>query len=815
MKKLLVVLLLAVSLPVIVRAQYRIFGKISDSISGEALQGAHIIVNNTYLGAYSLKGGVYEIVDLKGGETELVFSFMGYEKKTLKIKLEKDQQMDVGLKKKAIMEQEVVVNATRADYKTPSTVHNIGKAEVQRLNLGQDIPFILDQSPSAVVSSDAGTGVGYTSLRIRGTDMTRINFTLNGIPLNDAESQGVWFVNMPDFASSAGNIQIQRGVGTSVNGAPAFGASVNMMTKSSEDHPYAEFNSSIGSFNTRKNTLMAGTGLINDHFAFDIRLSKINSDGYIDRAFSDLKSMFLSGIYYGNGSMLKLNILSGTEKTYQAWNGIPKVRLESDTAGMKRYLDHWLYSQEKYDEMLASNPRTYNLYTYENETDNYRQDHYQLLYSKWLSARFLLNTALHLTRGQGYYEQFKKDDDFADYGLDPVIIGGDTLSSSDLVRQKWLDNLFYGMVFSIQYDNNKWNMVVGGAANQYSGNHFGKIIWSKYNGDFAKDYEWYRNKGIKDDVSIYMKTSREVGRKTSIYGDIQYRWIHYRIEGTHDDLRDLSLDKMYHFINPKAGIFYEINSRNQCYLMLAMTNKEPSRNTFRDASGVEEPHPEKLFDLEAGYKYSAKNWLVSSNVFYMYYMDQLVPTGKINDVGSAILINVPESYRAGIEIHLNWKLHPKLVWESNVALSTNKILHFTEYVDNWDEGGQIEIPRGTTDIAFSPAIVSGSNIRFTPFQGLEISFLSKYVSRQFIDNSSNPDNTLNAWFVNDLLIAYTCKEYKSFTPVLSLKVNNLFNAEYESFAWVYRYFYEGEYYTMDGYFPQAGINFLMSVNVKF
>ena len=816
MKKLLVVFIYLQLIPLLLFSQYRITGKITDAVSGEALAGAHIVIKNTYLGTYSQSDGTYFLHGLKGGKHILVYSFLGYESNTLEVYLQADKEMNVKLSRKAILEEEVVVNALRADFKTPATVYDMHKADIRKLNIVQDLPFILEQSPSMVVSSDAGTGVGYTSLRIRGTDMSRINFTLNGIPINDAESHGVWFVNMPDFASSLGQIQIQRGVGTSTNGAPAFGGSVNMVSKSIEEKAYAELNSAVGSFGTLKNSLMAGTGLINDKFAFDVRLSKIESDGYIDRAFSDHKSLSLSGIYHGKKSLLKVNLITGIQKTYQAWNGVPKARLQSDSLDMKRYLDHWLYTNSEYEEMRLSDARTYNKYNYENETDNYQQDHYQLLYSTWLTPKIFLNSALHYTRGRGYYEQFKNNERLNKYGLSDIIIVKDTLKRTDIIRQKWLDNHFYGMTFSLHYNINKINIIFGGAANQYIGDHYGDIIWAKYHGDWSKDEkEWYRNRGVKDDVNSFVKLTYDLGKKTSLYTDLQLRWIQYNISGNHDDLRDLSLNKTYTFFNPKTGIFHEFNNMNQAYLALAISNKEPSRSTFRDATANENPQAERLYDVEAAYTYSGSKQHLNVNFYYMYYKDQLVPTGKINDVGAAILTNVPQSYRAGIEMSLKWKIHQKLEWTTNIAMSANKVLNFTEYVDDWDNGGQRENYLGTTDLAFSPSVVAGSNLSYQVFTDLRASLLTKYVSKQYVDNTSNEENMLDAYLVNDLLIAYTIRRFSSFTPELGLKVSNILNVQYESFAWVYRYYYEGKYYNMDGYFPQAGRHFLLQMNVRF
>ncbi len=815
MKKLLVSLILAVLIIFQSLAQNSIFGKIYLKADNSPLPGANVFIKNNFSGVVSGKDGSYFLGNLKAATYTIEVSFIGYETIEKQIIVSGNKNMDFYLEEVAVLQDEVIISATKAGHHTPGTFSLLKHAEIAKLNSGQDIPFVLDQTPSVVVSSDAGTGIGYTGIRIRGTDITRINVTVNGIPMNDPESHGVWFVNMPDFISSVDNVQVQRGVGTSVNGAAAFGATVNFQTETLKKTAYTEFSSKMGSYNTFIEHLKAGTGLINDKFPLDVRLSKLNSDGYIDRSFSDLKSFFVSGGYYSKNHILRFNVFSGKEKTYQAWWGVPKVRLENDLAGMQEYLDNWLFTSEEYQHMLDSDPRTYNYYTYENETDNYQQDHYQLLYSTKLNSNLTANMAFHLTFGKGFYEQYKKNDDFASYGLTDFIMGTDTFSSTDLIRQKWLDNTFYGATWSLNYNKNLLNLIFGGGWNRYDGDHSGRIIWSEIGGEDIRNFQWYFNNGIKTDLNVFLKAYYLLSDIISLYGDAQVRRIDYTISGHHDDLRDIGMNKNYLFFNPRFGAIARINSRQQAYVSMAIANREPSRSVFRDAAANDNPLPERLFDYEAGYSFALNKARFHCNLFYMDYLNQLVMTGQINDVGAVILRNVPKSYRAGIEFIADMDFTKWLSWHVNTAFSKNKVMNFTEYVDDWDNGGQISNFLGTTDLSFSPAVIINSNISIVAVDNLEFNLITKYVSRQFIDNASNPDMSIDPFFVNNLALSYSFKT--TLVPEISLgvRINNLFSEEYETFAWTYRYYYSGEYHVMDGYFPQATRNYMGSLTIRF
>lgn len=796
-------------------AQTKISGKVYNT-NNEPLPGASIVIDGTNIGTLSNSKGEFTLGNLKNENYLLKVSFIGYKSYSSNVSLTKDLLLEIKLQKDEVMTDEVFVYATRAGAKVPVALTEITNTEIKERNMGQDVPYLLSTSPSFVATSDAGAGVGYTGFRIRGTDANRINVTINGIPFNEAESHDVYWVDLPDFSSSVENIQIQRGVGTSTQGAAAFGATINMQTNDFHHDAYMEFNSTAGSFNSFKNTFRTGTGLLSNHFNFDARLSAISSDGFIDRATSKLHSYYLSGGYYSDNTIIKLITFSGKEKTYQAWNGIPSVRLKSDIEGMNRYEEHGLYSHEETEAMLASNPRTYNLYTYENQTDNYQQDHYQFLFSQKFGSFIHLNAALFLTHGEGYYEQYETDQDFEDYGMSKVILGVDTLSSTDLIRRKWMDNNFYGGTFSFNYQKDKSDIVLGTGWNEYDGQHFGKVIWAQYMGTTPKDYEWYRSTGYKTDFNVFIKYNYSINEKVNLYADIQYRNILHSIDGIDDDLRDLTQDHNYDFLNPKLGIYYQPNEKSKTYLSWAVAHREPNRSNFTDADpNGKQPTYETLTDVEAGYDVSYKSFSLGANLYFMLYDNQLILTGEINDVGSAIMTNVDKSYRTGIELMAGVRILPSLTWDINATFSRNKILDFTEYIDNWDTWGQDAFELGNTNIAFSPSVIANSTISCEPLKNLQVSIVSQYVGRQYIDNSSNNDRSLDPYLVSNLKISYSINTLNIKDIQVHLLISNLFNEQYETNAWVYSYLYGGTRYKMDGYFPQAGTNYMIGLSIKF
>lgn len=784
--------------------------------NGEPLPGASVVIENTFYGASAKSDGSFEFRNLKKGDYILKASFVGFETQEIAVTVPLEQKVTFQLEPVFIMTGEVLVSAIRAKDKTPVAYTNISGEEIATRNMGQDIPYLLQLTPSFVATSDAGAGVGYTNFRIRGTDLNRINVTVNGIPLNDAESHGTWFVDQPDLASSLENVQIQRGVGTSTNGAAAFGATINLQTNTLKKDPYAEYKTAGGSFNTFKNTVSTGTGLIDEKFTLDARLSKVTSDGFIDRAFSDLKSFFVSGGYYSGNTVLKANVFSGLETTYQSWNGVPSVRLNNDLEGMQRYEEHWLYSPQQSQEMINSDSRTYNLYTYENQVDYYQQDHYQLHFSHKFNPALNLNASGFYIRGKGYYENFRYDRKLENYQLQAINIGGETVERTDLIDRKWLDNHFYGLTFSLNYQKRKNDFTLGGGWNTYDGDHYGNVIWARFLGDADYNHQWYRNNGLKKDFNLFAKYNYQVAEKLNLFADLQFRRIDYSIDGIDDDLRNITQEHEFNFFNPKLGIFYEPAGNQNLYLSFATANREPNRSAYIDARpDADPPVYETLYNWELGYEYKSPAFSGSVNFYLMNYKDQLVLTGEINDVGNPIMTNVEKSYRRGIELQTGILITRNLQWMANATFSQNKIENFTEYVDNWDTWGQESFDLGTTDIAFSPNVIANSQLTYEPVKNLNFAFVSSYVGKQFIDNTASNDRSLDAYFVNNLKMDYSFPTKLFDKVVLHLMVNNLFNEEYESNAWVYSYILGGERYKMDGYFPQAGRHFMVGVDLKF
>lgn len=693
------------------------------------------------------------------------------------------------LKRAALYLEPVEIKAIRAADNAPFTKTTLTKAQIKTLNTGQDLPFILNQTPSVVVSSDAGNGIGYTGIRIRGSDATRINMTINGIPYNDAESQGLFFVNLPDLASSVKDIQIQRGVGTSSNGAGAFGATMNFSTNEVNLTPYAELNNSIGSYNTWKHTVKAGSGLINDHFTLDARLSRIASDGYIDRGETDLHSFYLSGAYLTENSAIRLNVFSGKERTYQAWNGIPASDLENN---------------RRTNYSGTEKPGT----PYANETDNYQQDHYQLFFNHRFNPSLEFNTAIYLTRGRGYYENYKAGEAFADYGLEDVTIGDSTLEQTDLVRQLWLDNHSYGQIISLQHKSNRSAFTIGGGWNRYEGLHYGEVIWAETG--FPVQYRWYEHDAGKTDINAYAKYQYRVATGLELFGDLQYRSVQYRLNGFRDN-PELYINNHYDFLNPRAGISFSKNNA-RLYASYSYASKEPNRDDF-EAGADQQPRPEHMHDIEAGIEKKHSDWEWGANLFYMRYRDQLVLSGKINDVGAYTRINIPESYRAGIELQGAATITSWLHASANLALSRNKVLDFTEFYDNYDNGGQKSTFHSSADIAYSPALVGGAALRFKPVKNGEIHLMGKYVSRQYLDNTSQKDRSLNAYYVQDARLTYTIPQALFREIGLIFQVNNVFNKKYEANGYTFSYQYGGALITENYYFPMATTNLMFAVNI--
>jgi len=789
-------------------SQVSVTGKITDK-NGNSLPGAAIAIKGTYLGTVANSYGEYQFNNLKEDNYKLVVSFLGFEDQEKTVKLNESKVVNFELSASAILADEVIVAATRAGNKAPVAVTNLSGDDVRKQNTGQDIPYQLSLTPSLVESSESGNGVGYSALRIRGTDASRINVTVNGVPLNDSESQGVFWVNMPDFASSVDNIQIQRGVGTSTNGAAAFGATINFQTETVNTKPYAEVQSVGGSFNTFRNTFKAGTGLINGKFSFDARYSKLKSDGYVDRAFSDHESFFASGTYYTERSMLKFNVISGDQKTGISWWGNPNINTDDpDDVEDRRYNPAGEYTDE-------NGITRY----YDNQTDNYKQTHYQLFYSQELTSNLNMNAALHYTKGKGYYEQYKEDEEYDEYGVTNPVVGGEMISETDLIRQKWLKNDFYGLTYSMNYRKNSIDASFGGAWNRYEGDHFGDIIWAQ-NGGIDNDYQWYFNDGKKTDYNVFVKLNVELSEKWNAYGDVQYRHISYEMDGTDDDLKPLVQEHKFDFFNPKMGLYYTINDRNSAYASFGVAHREPTRANYKNAKEKPElmPVDETLFDYELGYTFKSVKATFGVNLYYMYYRDQLVPTGVKNQVGDDIMVNVDKSYRAGIELIWGVQILPTLKWDANLTLSKNRIENFIEYSKDYDENW-VEFDKvtelGKTEISYSPEAVGSSILTWTPSEGFDVSFISKYVGEQYFDNTSNTERKLDDYNVHNLRFNYRINPTWLKEIAFQLSINNVLDAKYENNAYGGNWYEQGVENTWRYYYPQAGTNVLAGVTLRF
>ncbi len=679
------------------------------------------------------------------------------------------------------------IKAIRLSEQAPFAKTNISKAQIALNNVGQDLPFLLENTPSVVVHADAGIGVGYTGIRIRGTDATRINFTLNGIPYNDAESMGTFFVNIPDFSSSANSIQIQRGVGTSTNGAGAFGASVNLMTNEYNPTANLSLQNTAGSFNSFKNNVVFGSGLINNKFTIDGRVSSIRSDGFIDRASSDLKSFFLSGTYWGDNSSLRLNIFSGKERTYQAWYGVPQ-------------------------ELLATN-RTFNPAgtekadaPYENQTDNYTQTHYQLFYNKQVNSNWKWNTAFFLTTGKGYYEEYKAGVDFSDYNID---IQGKINVPADLVRRRWLDNNFYGQIAAVSYLDSLNDLTVGGGWSVYDGLHFGTLPYLSQT--FAPaHFRYYDNDALKKEMNSYVKWERKLTKQFKSFIDLQYRYVSHQMNGFTKNT-DLEIGRTFNFFNPKMGLTYQTKNIFY-YTSVAVANKEPNRDDF-EASATEQPRREQLIDWEAGFEFKKPKYAINANVYYMDYKDQLVLTGKINDVGAYTRVNVPKSYRTGLELQVKYAFNKYFNSSYNITLSQNKIEEFTEYIDDYDQFTQVAIPHKNTNIALSPSLTTNRTFNWKPNDKLSFFWTSKYTSKQFLDNTQNKDRILDAFFINDINAHWTIVNKANYKMLLQFYVNNILDVKYAPNGYTYSYIYDRATITSNNFYPMAGRNYWISLKI--
>lgn len=770
-----------------------ITGSVCDAKTGQTLSGASVAQKDTRTGVATQPDGTFRINLSPDAPKTLVVRFLGYETKEVQVEVyNASVDLRICLDPQTFRGDELVVQGVRVDANSAVTHSNLSKEEIAGRNLGRDLPYMLEMLPSVVTTSDAGAGVGYTGMRIRGVDQARINVTVNGIPLNDTESHEVFWVNMPDFSSSVQSMQVQRGVGTSSNGAAAFGASVNILTDAASTEPRGSITSAVGSFNTRRLSLETGTGLLDGLWSIDGRLSTTHSDGYIDRAFSDLNAWYVSGARTGSRSQLKVNVFSGKERTYQAWNGVP-------------------------EEMLAEN-RRFNEFTYENQVDNYRQTHMQLHYALQVRPTVNLHAALHYTRGLGYYEEFREDDRLDRYGILAVVIEGTTISRADLVRRRWLDNHFYGALGSVDFrPDDRFTLTVGGAYNIYDGDHFGEVIWARFAGNSSLGDRYYDNNGLKTDASGYAKASYKLSDRLEAFSDLQIRLIDYRIDGLGSDRNPIGQDVDYTFVNPKAGLSYQMSEGSRVYAGFGVAQKEPTRKEFVESPTGDVPSPERLNNLELGWRLQGGSWQLGVGAYRMDYKDQLILTGEVNQSGSYVRTNVPESYRVGVELDGAWRVHPTLSVGGSLTLSRNRIVDFVEYVDvyeGWDWVGQRAIEWDSSPIGYSPAVIGGATVQWAPARGVDVGLDARHVSRQYLDNTGTRSRSLNPYTFANLSVGYQFGIAGLADDIrLQLTGYNIGNALYESNGYTFGWIQDEERLAYNYYYPQAGRNVMLQVRV--
>ncbi|MBZ9628344.1 TonB-dependent receptor [Psychroflexus sp. CAK1W] len=770
---------------------YTVEGKVTDN--GKSLPGVSVFTKASNLGTVTDENGHYEL-EVSPGTYTFVFTFGN--RREFKVSVDSDQTLNVDMSNAEEALDEVLVQAFRVNADSPITHSNFSKEEIEERNLGQDIPVLLNVLPSVVSTTDAGNGIGYTSIRVRGSDASRVNVTLNGIPYNDQESQGTFWVNLPDFASSTENLQLQRGVGTSTNGSGAFGASLNILTEAKNDEPSAELSNSFGSFNTRRHTVEFGTGLLEDKFTFSGRLSQIKSDGYIDRAFSDLKSYFLQGTFKYGGTFIKALSFGGNNITYQAWYGVDRETLATD----RTFNPSGIYTDENGTTQF-----------YANEVDNYKQNHYQLHWNQRLNQNWSTNLSLNYTYGRGYFEQYKEEADLVFHDIGAVSIGNETIENSDLIRRRWLDNDYYVVNGTLNYSDSQFDFTSGLFYSYYTNDHFGEVIWSRFAGDSEIRDNYYFGNGTKKEFTAFSKVTWRLNDELSVFGDVQGRFVNYETSGLTSDKVNLLVDENYNFFNPKAGMTYQLNEENQLYGSYGKAQREPRRRDFEN--GI--TNPEILDDFELGWRLALGNSTINTNLYYMYYKDQMVLTGALDDVGAPIRETSGESYRVGLEIDADIKISSLFSTRPNLTLSRNKNIDFKANLD-----GEIR-NLGNTNISFSPEIIAANQLIFHPSEAFQVNLISKYVGEQYMGNIDSEVSLLDSFFTNDINIVYEWKNPPLFKSVMfSGLINNVFDVKYESNG--YFYFFDmqnqaGQTETIEGagFYPQAGINFLAGVTFKF
>lgn len=763
----------------------KVSGQISDA-TGEPVASAVVRVagQNTTTNRY----GSFQL-SLNPGTHKFFIRHLSYQPQVKTLRIQSDTAIAFVLKSRSERLGEVIVTATRAKGKTPIAYSDISKKELERRNLGQDIPQLLHFTPSVVSSSDAGSGVGYTAMRIRGIGGRSINVTINGVPYNDAESEGAWWVDIPDIASSTASIQIQRGVGTSTNGAGAFGATLNLLTETPSDSAGIRFSNSLGSFHTRRHALQVKTGKLTDHLYFQARVSTTQSDGYVDRATSDLKSYYSATAYRNKKFTLQFLAFGGREITGQAWYGIDAETL----AANRRYNPAGRYTDTDGQTQF-----------YDNEIDHYNQDHYQLQLTQRRRGNWNLSATLHYTHGRGYYEDYRERQAFAKYGFKPLQIGDTPVHKTDVVQRKWLDNHFYGGIFSIVHSLKRVVISLGGGWNRYAGAHFGTVQWARYASQSHIRDRFYDNDGVKRDRNLYTKVDYRLSKGLNAYVDAQIRRLDYRVRGTDESESGavpIQIKDGSFFFNPKLGMSYTWADRNTLYTSYAIANREPNRTDYKEAPANRLPKPERLNDLEWGWRHKSHVISLAVNGFYMRYANQLVPTGKLDLVGSPIRANIGRSYRLGIELSANWILAPQWRWSPNLTLSRNR--NVKSLVRS--RAGEGIKDSGNTAIAYSPSVISGSTLDFQPVSNVTLSWYSKCVGAQYLANDEPKNGKLDAFWVNDLGARFSLKKWGFEKIEVNLLINNLADVKYES---------NGLFYDKAYYFPQAGTNFLIGLDIS-
>jgi iron complex outermembrane receptor protein len=780
-------------------------GRITDE-AGAPMAGASVVIESLRAGVAADNDGRYALRGLRDGTYSLRISFTGYEPLDTVVVVRGTAVIDASLREGLFLAEEVIVRGSRAGNRTPMAHSTVHASELRERDLTRDMPYLLSLTPSVVETSDAGNGIGYTSLRIRGTDASRINITIDGIPLNDAESQQVFWVDLPDLASSAGSIQIQRGVGTSTNGAGAFGASVNISSVTLPADPGAAAELSYGSFNTMRASARAWSGMVDDRFSMMVRASSISSDGYIDHSASNLKSAMVTGTWSGPADMIRFNLITGSETTGISWWGVPAGVLPEN----RRY--------NPAGEFVDANGLTR---YYEDETDVYSQNHYHLFHTHLFSGNVSLNTGLHLTTGKGYYEEQKSDIDPFEYGIAGLMPYDPAVTETDIVQQKWLGNLFYGAVWSLIKQGSRAEWTLGGALNRYDGDHYGRIKWLEHPGNLVPGHEWYRNNGLKDEFNVYGKVNAGVSGSLNAFLDLQLRHISYRFKGPDDDMKELTGSHRFTFFNPKAGLFWSDGSGSEAFVSAAVAHREPTRTDFKDAAGDPgaTPRQERLTDFEGGYAYKNTRAALSVNLYYMHYNDQLVPTGQISNTGYPIMTNVPVSFRTGVELSGSYRPSPVASLRMNLTLSRSRIRDFINYyfnynTDDWSEE-YLFSDLGTIDIAYSPRVTGSAELEINPVERFSVRLTGKYVGKQYFDNTMSGERIISPYFVSNLSAGYRLDVRKAGELTFRFMVNNLFNTMYENNAYGGMWSEDGEEKTWAYFFPQAGINYTAGISLSF